>query len=68
MCDTADMIVIHTVLLQLSGQLSREMRQRLEREVKELQACLDREDDVTHFRELDAQQLRLALHHLLTPL
>ena len=56
------------VCLQLSGQLGREMRQTLEREVRDLQTCLDRDDDVTHFRELDAQQLRLALHHLLTPL
>jgi hypothetical protein len=56
------------VCLQLSGQLGRETRQRLEREVTDLQTCLDRDDDVTHFRELDAQQLRLALHHLLTPL
>ena len=56
------------VCLQLSGQLGRETRQRLEREVTDLQTCLDRDDDVTHFRELDAQQLKLALHHLLTPL
>ena len=54
-------------MVQLSRQLGREMRERLESEVKQLQGCLDKDDDVAHFRELDAQQLRLALHHLLTP-
>lgn len=54
-------------MVQLVEQLRRELRERLEGEVRQLQDCLDRDDDVTHFRELDAQQLRLALHHLLTP-
>ena len=59
----------HGLLLcmQLEEQLRRELREKLEREVRQLQDCLDRDDDVTHFRELDAQQLRLALHLLLTP-
>ena len=49
---------------QLAERLQRELRGRLEREVRQLQDGLDREEDVAHFRELDAEQLRLALHHL----
>lgn len=55
----------HTNHLQLADQLRRELRERLEREVRQLQDCLDRDDDVTHFRELDAQQLRQVLQHIL---
>ena len=53
--------------MQLAEQLRRELREKLEKEVRQLQDCLDRDDDVTHFRELDAKQLKLALPLLLTP-
>ncbi len=38
--------------------MRRELRERVEREIQQLQECIDREEDVVHFRELDAQGLR----------
>lgn len=42
--------------------MRRELRERIEREIEQLQECIDREEDSVHFRELDAQ----GLHHKLT--
>ncbi len=44
--------------------MHRELRQRVEREIEQLQECLDKEDDVAHFRELDAQGLRHKLNKM----
>lgn len=48
----------HPLYTQLVQHLHRELRERLEREIRQLQESLDREEEVAHFRELDAQQLR----------
>lgn len=42
--------------LQLVERMKRELRQKMEEEIQALQECIDREDDVVHFRELDAEQ------------
>ena len=44
--------------------MRRDVRERLESEIKQLQECLDREEDIAHFRELDAQGLRHKLNNL----
>ena len=50
--------------LQMAQQLRRELLQRTEREIQALQETLDREEEVAHFRELDAQNLRHKLHRM----
>lgn len=44
------------ISLQLVERMKRELRQKMEDEVRSLQECIDREDDVVHFRQLDAEQ------------
>ncbi|XP_065898358.1 centrosomal protein of 95 kDa-like isoform X2 [Dysidea avara] len=39
---------------QLVDRMRRELRHKMEQEVVALQECIDREDDVVHFRQLDA--------------
>ena len=55
----------HVILLQLVERMRRELRHKMEDEVQSLQEYIDRDDDVVHFRQLDAEQflshkLRLA--------
>ena len=55
----------HVILLQLVERMKRELRHKMEDEVQSLQEYIDRDDDVVHFRQLDAEQflshkLRLA--------
>lgn len=55
----------HVILLQLVERMKRELRHKMEDEVQSLQEYIDRDDDVIHFRQLDAEQflshkLRLA--------
>lgn len=55
----------HVILLQLVERMKRELRYKMEDEVQSLQEYIDRDDDVVHFRQLDAEQflsdkLRLA--------
>lgn len=38
-------------------KLRQELRHKMEEEICKLQGCLDREDDVVHFRQLDADAL-----------
>lgn len=42
---------------ELMTKLRQELRHKMEDEIRRLQGCLDREDDVVHFRQLDADQL-----------
>lgn len=44
--------------------MKRELRQKIESEIKELQKCIDRDEDVAHFRELDAQTVRHKLSRM----
>lgn len=53
------------ISLQLVERMKRELREKMEAEIKSLQQCIDREDDVVHFRQLDAEQfLSHKLHRL----
>lgn len=45
-------------------KMKRELREKIESEIKELQQCLDREEDIAHFRELDAQAVRHKLSRI----
>ena len=45
-------------------QMKCELRQKIESEIKQLQQCLDKEEDIAHFRELDAQSARHKLSHM----
>ena len=45
-------------------KMKRELRQKMESEIKELQQCLDKEEDVAHFRELDARIVRNKLSRI----
>ena len=45
-------------------KMKRELREKIESEIKELQQCLDREEDIAHFRELDAQTIRHKLSRI----
>ena len=47
---------------QMAQQLRRELRQRTEKEIRTLQESLDKEEDVAHFRQLDAQSLKHKLN------
>jgi len=47
---------------QMAQQLRRELQQQTEREIQALQESLDREEEVAHFRQLDAQGLRHKLN------
>ena len=38
------------------NRMRHELRQKMEQEVVALQECIDREDDVVHFRQLDADK------------
>ena len=38
-------------------KMKRELCQKIESEIQELQQCLVKEEDVVHFRELDAQNV-----------
>jgi len=49
-------------VLQMAQQLRRELQQQTEREIQALQESLDREEEVAHFRQLDAQGLRHKLN------
>ncbi len=50
--------------LQLVSGIRRELHGKMEKEVQTLQHTLDRETDVTHFRELDELTLRHKLASL----
>ena len=52
------------IVFQMVQRMKRELRQKIESEIKELQQCLDREEDVAHFRELDAQNVRHKLSRM----
>ena len=45
-------------------KMKRELRQKIESEIKELQECIDREEDAVHFRELDAHNVRHKLSRM----
>ena len=71
MCSTVCTVLCYVCLVspppprvQLVTTARRQLRRRLEEEVRELQATLEREDDVMHFRELDAGALRHKLAQL----
>ena len=69
MCSTVCTVLCYVCLVsppcvQLVTTARRQLRRRLEEEVQELQATLEREDDVMHFRELDAGALRHKLAQL----
>ena len=49
---------------QMAQQLRRELRQRTEKEIQRLQESLDKEEDVAHFRQLDAQSLKHKLNRM----
>ena len=49
---------------QMAQQLRRELRQRTEKEIRRLQESLDKEEDVAHFRQLDAQSLKHKLNRM----
>ena len=49
---------------QLAQQLRRELRHRTEKEIRRLQESLDKEEDVAHFRQLDAQSLKHKLNRM----
>ena len=38
-------------------KLRQELGHKMEEEISKLQGCLDREDDIVHFRQLDADRL-----------
>lgn len=48
----------------MAQQLRRELRQRTEKEIQRLQESLDKEEDVAHFRQLDAQSLKHKLNRM----
>ena len=52
------------IAFQMVQRMKQELRQKIESEIKELQQCLDREEDVAHFRELDAQNVRHKLSRM----
>ena len=49
---------------QMVQKMKRELRQEIESEIQELQQCLIKEEDVAHFRELDAQNVRHKLSRM----
>ena len=51
-------------LIQMVQKMKRELRQKIESEIRELQECLINEEDVAHFRELDAQNVRHKLSRM----
>ena len=51
-------------LIQMVQKMKRELRQKIESEIRELQECLINEEDVAHFRELDAQNVRRKLSRM----
>ncbi|KAL5473875.1 hypothetical protein EMCRGX_G028439 [Ephydatia muelleri] len=42
---------------EMVTKLRQELRRKMEDDIRKLQGCLDREDDVVHFRQLDADRL-----------
>ena len=42
---------------EMMTKLRQELRHKMEDDIRKLQGCLDREDDVVHFRQLDADRL-----------